>query len=168
MREAGDSVYWKAKGGPKATENLRKKRLKISGISTPRPSRGQLAWLSREIAKGYSPKKDAKEESSSSKWLWNHGWIYMGIHGRGGGMGYGVWHEFEHPKYGTLAFEASAYWADKLVVAKEEKAYCYRNFYDWYLLPHNSDFFLDIKFSGQGFEELEEVLREIDLGYYAA
>lgn len=121
------------------------------------------------------------EPSESYLQLTKMGWVYDGIHGRGGGMGYGCWHEFVHPKYGRLAFESRL--SDQIdpkgrsravrdEVAKHEARHPYRFYTDWYLIfdPGGYGHELEVIFnrkgpspihSGNGLDELERVLAEL-------
>jgi|SRR5271170_4041536 len=95
------------------------------------------------------------------------GWVYDGLHNAGGGMGCHVCHEFTHPTFGRLAFEAAvSHQSSKAEWGRAEKNAPYRDFSDWFLMLDGSEF--DWTFAGKvmrvdsgvSLDELESVLKE--------
>ena len=100
--------------------------------------------------------------------LKNRGWVYAGIFFRGGGMGGHMCHEFVHPRYGVLSFEAQCShlspWSD---VVEEERNHMTMLYYNWLFEPKGySEFWAGTPTgcpeSGTTIDELEKVMKEWD------
>ena len=100
--------------------------------------------------------------------LTNAGWVYDGVHGRGGGMGYHFCHEFAHPAFGRLSFSADISDQSDAKERRElEQAAPYLDFSSWFLMLDGMDcdwssLSRGVRVdSGETLDELESVLKQM-------
>jgi hypothetical protein len=139
----------------------------------PLPDRPEIIPNMDDISFVFEGSLPAAVPSESYLKLIGVGWVYDGLHHRGGGMGCHVCHEFTHEKYGRLSFEADiSHMADGTSEWTEcAESAPFLDYSSWFLMLDGDDNDWDFTGkvtrvdSGETLDQLDMVLKIVDAGY---